>query len=138
MSYRLGLQHEAAKPRRTGWDESGRNPFPFPFPFIPLWPHCPLPLPGCEEDCSLIGGVQEDGGRCRRAAASTLRLIDKMRSDEQDVDPEQATAAEEVTTHSWSPTGNWWRDFLFFSGPGWSVIFDVSVMGADSILSSSY
>lgn len=44
----------------------------------------------------------------------------------QDADPEVTTTTDEQIIQEgkplWSPTGNFWKDFLFFSGPGWSVI----------------
>ena len=30
-------------------------------------------------------------------------------------------AASECTATPWQPSGNWWKDFWFFSGPGWFV-----------------
>lgn len=43
----------------------------------------------------------------------------------QDADPEVTTTTDEQIIQEgkplWSPTGNFWKDFLFFSGPGWFV-----------------
>ena len=60
------------------------------------------------------------------ACASPLTKFDTKMSaadDEQDVDPD-VTAEDQIQERKplWSPSGNWWKDFLFFSGPGWSVI----------------